>query len=101
MTTDSHVVNSMSGRNPVGLEIDAEEIVPFVLDSVKRAVDDLSPAEVGAATETCEEVEVFGPGKIIQLTSLVSGIISNLGPFCLLFLLVAFFAVLVVCMIVL
>ena len=101
MTTDSHVVNSMSGRNPVGLEIEAEEIIPFVLDSVKRAVDDLSPAEVGAATEICEEVEVFGPGKIIQLTSLVSSIISNLGPYCLLFLLVAFFAVLVVCMMVL
>ncbi len=101
MTTDSHVVNSMSGRNPVGLEIDAAEILPFVLDSLKRAMDDLSPAEVGAATETCEEVEVFGPGKIIQLTSLVSGIVSNLMPFCILFMIVAFFAVLIVCMIVL
>ncbi len=101
MTTDSHVVNSMSGRNPVGLEVDSLEILPFVLDGVKRAVDDLSPAEVGAATEICEEVEVFGPGKMIQLTSIVSGIVSNLMPLCILFLLVAFFAVLVVCMIVL
>ena len=101
LTTDSHVVNSMSGRNPVGLEVDSAEIVPFVLDSIKRAVDDLSPASVGAATEICEEVEVFGPGKMIQLTSIVSGIVSTLIPLCILFLLVAFFAVLVVCMIVL
>lgn len=101
LTTDSHVVNSMSGRNPVGLEVDVSEILPFVLDGIKRAVDDLSPADVGAATEICEEVEVFGPGKMIQLTSIVSGIVSNLIPLCILFLLVAFFAVLVVCMLVL
>lgn len=101
MTTDSHVVNSLSGRNPVGLEVDVSEILPFVLDSLKRAVDDMSPASVGAATETCEGVEVFGPGKITQLTSLVLGIVSNLVPFCILFTVVAFFAVLIVCMIVL
>ena len=85
----------------MGLEVDVSEILPFVLDGIKRAVDDLSPADVGAATEICEEVEVFGPGKMIQLTSIVSGIVSNLIPLCILFLLVAFFAVLVVCMLVL
>ncbi|MDO5845741.1 MAG: DUF2070 family protein [Methanocorpusculum sp.] len=101
MTTDSHVVNSLSGRNPVGLAVPAEEIVPFVLDSVKRAVDDLSPAEAGAATGQCEDIEVFGPGRIVQLMALVSGVVSNVLPFCMLFLLIAFFAVLVVCLIVL
>ncbi len=101
MTTDSHVVNSMSGRNPIGQAVLADEIIPFVLDAVQRAVDDLAPAEAGAATEMCENVEVFGPGKIVQLTTLVSGIVSNLWPFAMLFLLVAFFAVLIVCMLVL
>lgn len=101
MTTDSHVVNSMSGRNPVGQAVDVSEIAPFVLESVKRAIDDLAPAEAGAATGTCEDIEVFGPGRIVQLMALVSGVVSNVLPFGLLFLLIAFFAVLVVCLLVL
>lgn len=89
MTTDSHIVNTISGRNPVGMAVPAEEILPYVLQSVRDAAADLSPAKVGAASEDCENVQVFGPGKIIQLTSEVSGIVSHLLPLFGLFLLAA------------
>ncbi len=89
MTTDSHIVNTFSGRNPVGQAVPAEEILPYVLKGVKEAEADLSPAEVGAASGECEDVEVFGPGKIIQLVSLVSSITITLLPFYSLFLLTA------------
>jgi putative membrane protein len=49
----------------------------------------------------CEEVEVFGPSRIVQLTSTVNAIVTNLMPFAILLLLVAFLLILVVCMMVL
>lgn len=89
MTTDSHIVNTISGRNPVGMAVPAEKIVPWVLKSVKAADCDLSPAKVGAAAGDCRNVHVFGPGRIVQLTSLVSGIVAHLLPLYGLFLLSA------------
>ena len=89
MTTDSHIVNTISGRNPVGMAVPAEKILPYVLQSVRDAAADVSPAKVGAAAGDCENVRVFGPGKIIQLTSEVSGIVSHLLPLFGLFLLAA------------
>lgn len=93
MTTDSHVVNLFSGTNPVGMAVSAEELVPFVLDAVEMAEADLSPAEVGAAVGECKDVQVFGPGKFLQLTSFVSSIVVNLMPFYILFLLTAVLSV--------
>ena len=93
MTTDSHVVNLFSGTNPVGMAVSAEELVPFVLDAVEKADADVSPAEVGTACGECCDVQVFGPGKFLQLTSFVSSIVVNLMPFYILFLLTAILSV--------
>lgn len=81
MTDDTHIVNSLSGKNPVGMKIPAEEIIPYVIDAVRSAESDLSPAQAGAASEMCRDVDIFGPGKIIRLAALVGGIVTNLLPY--------------------
>ena len=81
MTTDSHIVNMFSGHNPVGEAVPAEEILPFVLQGIDAAESDISPAEVGAASGECRDVRVFGPGKLNQLVTAVSGITNMLIPF--------------------
>ena len=101
LTTDSHVVNEKSGMNPVGMTIPPEKILPFIQDGLKAAEADLAPAEVGASTGLCEDVAVFGPGKITQLVALVSGLSSSLLPYVILIVLVAFFMVLTMCLLVL
>jgi len=101
LTTDSHVVNSVSGRNPIGDAVSPSEIIPYVSEAVLKAVEDLTPASGGAATNICEEVEVFGPSRIVQLTSTVNAIVTNLLPLATLLLTTAFLLILVVCMIVL
>lgn len=101
LTTDSHVVNEKSGMNPVGMAIPSDMIVPFIIDGLKEAENDLSQSEVGASTGLCEDVAVFGPGKITQLVALVSGISSSLLPYTILIVLVAFFMVLTMCLLVL
>jgi len=101
LTTDSHVVNSVSGRNPIGDAVSPGAIIPYVSEAVLKAVEDLSPATGGAATGICEEVEVFGPSRIVQLTSTVNAIVTNLLPLATLLLTTAFLLIMVVCMIVL
>ena len=101
LTTDSHVVNSVSGRNPIGDAVSPGEIIPYVSEAVLKAVEDLSPASGGAATGICEEVEVFGPSRIVQLTSTVNAIVTNLLPLATLLQTTAFLLIMVVCMIVL
>ena len=101
LTTDSHVVNEKSGMNPVGMAIPSDKIIPFIIDGLKEAENDLLQAEVGASTGLCEDVAVFGPGKITQLVALVSGISSSLLPYTILIVLVAFFMVLTMCLLVL
>ena len=36
MTTDSHVVNTITGTNPIGLNVPAAEFLPFILRGVAR-----------------------------------------------------------------
>jgi putative membrane protein len=90
MTTDSHVVNTLSGKNPVGLRIPAEQIVPFVERSVREAIDNLSPAEVAGQTVLCERVKVFGSQRIVQLASTVNAMILFIPPLSIAILLLAF-----------
>jgi putative membrane protein len=90
MTTDSHVVNTLSGKNPVGLRIPAEQIVPFVERSVKEAIGDLSSAEVAGQTVLCERVKVFGSQRIVQLASTVNAMILFIPPLSIAILLLAF-----------
>ncbi|MDR0438785.1 MAG: DUF2070 family protein [Methanocalculaceae archaeon] len=99
MTTDSHVVNTISGRNPVGMAITAEEILPHLLAVVSETIADLSPAKVASATNMCRDVEVFGPSRTVQLSATVNAMVTNLLPLSALLLLVLFLVTLLIFMI--
>jgi putative membrane protein len=99
MTTDSHVVNTISGRNPVGMAISAEEILPYLLATIFEAIADLSPAKVASATNMCRNVEIFGPNRAVQLSATVNAMVTNLLPLSVLLLLVLFLITLLIFMI--
>ncbi|MFA7562884.1 MAG: DUF2070 family protein, partial [Methanoculleus sp.] len=90
MTTDTHTVNTISGKNPVGYRVPAEEIVPYIEQAVREAVADLSPARVGAATASCEGVVVFGSQRVSQLASTVNAMLAFIAPLSLIILILAF-----------
>jgi putative membrane protein len=90
MTTDSHVVNTISGKNPVGFRVPAEQILPFVEEAVKCAMEDCSSAEVAGSTAWCEDIVVFGSHRVSQLASTVNGMLSLLLPVALSILIFAF-----------
>ncbi|PKL65576.1 MAG: DUF2070 domain-containing protein [Methanomicrobiales archaeon HGW-Methanomicrobiales-3] len=90
MTTDSHVVNTITGKNPVGMAVPAEEIIPVVMQAVRDAVVDLTPAKTAAATAQCENVIVFGSNRIVQLASTVNAMLVFVAPLSLAMLLLAF-----------
>lgn len=90
MTTDSHVVNTISGKNPVGMHVPVSEFLPFVMQAVRAAADDLAPAETAAATAHCEHVVVFGSNRISQLASTVNAMLVFVAPLSLAMLLLAF-----------
>ncbi len=80
MTTDTHVVNTMSGKNPVGYRISSADIMPHVISAVESALEDLSPAKAGATTAWCEGVVVFGSQRISQLASTVNAMLTFIAP---------------------
>jgi putative membrane protein len=99
MTTDSHVVNTISGRNPVGMAVSAEDILPHLLAAVAEAIADLSQTRVAAATGMCRDVEVFGPSRTVQLSATVNAMVTNLLPLSVLLLLVSFLITLLIFMV--
>ncbi|HJJ97531.1 MAG TPA: DUF2070 family protein [Methanocorpusculum sp.] len=96
MTTDSHVVNTISGRNPVGMAVSAKDILPHLLAAVAEAIADLSPARVAAATGMCRDVKVFGPSRTMQLSATVNAMVT---PLSVLLLLVSFLITLLIFMV--
>lgn len=90
MTTDSHVVNTITGKNPVGMHVGAAEFLPLVMKALQAARDNLSPAEVAGATAHCEHVVVFGSNRISQLASTVNAMLVFVAPLSLAMLLLAF-----------
>jgi putative membrane protein len=90
MTTDSHVVNTITGKNPVGMAIPVDAFLPDVMQTVRAAIDDLSPAESGATTAYCEKIVVFGSNRISQLASTVNAMLIFVAPLSLAMLLLAF-----------
>jgi putative membrane protein len=90
MTTDSHVVNTISGKNPVGMVVPVSEFIPFVVQAVQAAVDNLEPSEVSASTAYCEHVVVFGSNRISELASTVNAMLVFVAPLSLAMLLLAF-----------
>ena len=90
MTTDSHVVNTITGKNPVGMHVPASEFLPLVMQALHAALDNLSPAEAAAATAQCEHIVVFGSNRISQLASTVNAMLVFVAPLSLAMLLLAF-----------
>ena len=90
MTTDSHVVNTITGKNPVGMHVGAPEFLPFVMQALQAALDNLSPSEVAGTTAHCEHIVVFGSNRISQLASTVNAMLIFVAPLSLAMLLLAF-----------
>ncbi len=90
MTTDSHVVNTITGKNPVGMNVPAQEITPHVLKALNAATEDLIPAEAAASTAQCDHVVVFGSNTISELASTVNAMLVFVAPLSLAMLLLAF-----------
>lgn len=100
MTTDSHVVNTISGKNPVGLNVPPEQIIPYVDRSVRDALADLSPAESAGDTALCERVIVFGSQRTAQVASTINAIVLFIPPLSIAMLLLAFLLSIVIYLII-
>ncbi len=90
MTTDSHVVNILSGKNPVGLVVPAESILPYIDQAVNEALRTLSPGEAAGSTALCERIRVFGSQRVVQMASTVNAMILFVPPLSAAVLLLAF-----------
>jgi putative membrane protein len=90
MTTDSHVVNTITGKNPVGMNVPVAEFTPFVIRALTAAIEDLSPAESAGCTARCDHIVVFGSNRISQLASTVNAMLVFVAPLSLAMLLLAF-----------
>ncbi|HOU80177.1 MAG TPA: DUF2070 family protein [Methanoregulaceae archaeon] len=100
MTTDSHVVNVLSGKNPVGYHVDPELILPYLDQAVKEAINNLSWGEAAGSTALCERVRVFGSQRMVQMASTVNAMILFIPPLSAAVLLLAFLLSLMLYMII-
>ncbi|KQC04322.1 MAG: hypothetical protein APR53_10800 [Methanoculleus sp. SDB] len=80
MTTDSHVVNTITGKNPVGYRVSADAMLPYIIDGVRQAVDDCRRAEAAGSTAWCEGIVVFGSHSVSQLASTVNAMLVYIAP---------------------
>jgi putative membrane protein len=90
MTTDTHVVNTVSGRNQVGLRVPVEAFYPLVEEAVLDALADAAPARSAGTTAWCRGIVVFGSQRISQIASTVNGMMGFLLPVAAIILLGAF-----------
>ena len=90
MTTDSHVVNTITGKNPVGMNVPVSEFSRYVIQALKTAIENLSPAEAAASTAACDNIVVFGSNRISELASTVNAMLVFVAPLSLAMLLLAF-----------
>jgi len=79
-TTDTHVVNTISGRNQVGLRVSVDTFYPLVEEAVREALADAAPARTAGSTAWCRGIVVFGSQRISQIASTVNGMIGFLVP---------------------
>lgn len=100
MTTDSHVVNVLSGKNPVGYHVDPELILPYLDQAVKEAINNLTWGEAAGSTTLCERVRVFGSQRMVQMASTVNAMILFIPPLSAAVLLLAFLLSLMLYMII-
>lgn len=89
-TSDTHVVNMASGKNPVGWKVPLPLFLPYVQEAVDCARSDLAPAESAGGTARCADIIVFGSQRITQLAGIVTGSVGIVWPVALIITLVAF-----------
>ncbi len=89
-TSDTHVVNMASGKNPVGWKVPLSVFMPFVREAVDSAREDMAPAESAGGTAHCADVVVFGSQRITQLAGIVTGSVGIVWPVALIIMLFAF-----------
>ncbi|MDE4908641.1 DUF2070 family protein [Methanogenium marinum] len=89
-TSDTHVVNMASGKNPVGWKVPLPLFMPFVREAVDSAREDMAPAESAGGTVHCADVVVFGSQRITQLAGIVTGSVGIVWPVALIIMLFAF-----------
>jgi putative membrane protein len=77
-TSDTHVVNKVDAVNQVGDAIPVDELVTVIDDCVADALDDLTPAAAGMATEHVT-VTVFGNDRTETLASHANAAVSMGG----------------------
>jgi putative membrane protein len=80
MTTDTHVVNTISGKNPVGFRVSPADLIPYIREGINSALKDLSPASAAGSSASCEGVIIFGSDSIAQLASIVNTILVYIIP---------------------
>jgi putative membrane protein len=80
LTTDTHVVNTITGKNPIGMAVRPGEIIPYVQKAVQDAIADLAPATAGGATACCRGIVVFGSHRIAQIAAVVTTTLTFLAP---------------------
>ncbi len=80
MTTDTHVVNTISGKNPVGMRVPPSQLIPYIDEGISQALDDMAPATAAGSTASCEGVVIFGSDSIAQLASIVNTILVYIIP---------------------
>jgi len=70
--------------------VPVSEFLPFVIEALQAAIEDLTPSEAAASTAHCERVVVFGSNTISQLASTVNAMLVFVAPLSLAMLLLAF-----------
>ena len=83
-------IYTITGKNPVGMAVSPDEIIPEMMQAIRDAIADLAPAQSAAATAECENVVVFGSNRIVQLASTVNAMLVFVAPLSLAMLLLAF-----------
>jgi len=76
MTTDTHVVNTLSGANYVGQHMDCDLLIDTIAHLVDEAVADLEPVVAGMESEIATDVNVFGSHKIAKLASTANAMMA-------------------------
>ena len=78
LTTDTHIVNSVSAVNQVGDGVDHDALVAVIERLTGQAIADIEPVEGGMATERAE-VRVFGNDRTETLASHANAMLSMGG----------------------
>jgi len=81
MTTDTHVVNTISGSNYVGMHMDCDLLVDTIAMLVDKALKDMEPVKAGMESELALDVNVFGSHKIAKLASTANAMVAMAGAF--------------------